>query len=294
MQSYPLTIFTPTYNRAYIIESLYRSLIKQTNNSFCWFVVDDGSTDGTEELIHSFIEEGLLDIRYYKQPNGGKQRAQNYAVDHCDTELFYCVDSDDSLSSDAVDLILKKWQEESSLDDVAGIIALRGSNANTPLGTWLPEGVEYSTVWDLYFKYHHKGDIALIYRTDVLRNYPYPVEPGEKFIAETYSSYLIDQEYRMALLQKVIWICKYLPDGYTHNVRKVSRENPFGYMRIKRLYIDLASGFLLRFESTVLFLVGAFYAGNYWRHWSSLPNRIEACFAVIPSIILANTEFRRG
>lgn len=293
MQKWPITIFTPTYNRAYILKPLYCSLVEQTNKNFCWVVIDDGSTDDTEQLVRSFIEEGIVDIRYYKQTNGGKQRAQNLAVEYCDTELFYCVDSDDYLPTDAVDSILKKWDAESSSRELAGIIALRGSDEITPLGTWLPEGVEYSTVWDLYFKYHHKGDIALIYRTDILRSYPYPVEPGEKFIAETYSSYLIDQKYEMALLQKVTWICKYLPDGYTHNARKITRENPIGYMRIKRLYIELATDVALRFESTVLFLVGAYFAGSYWKYWRTLPNKIEAGFAILPSILLANTEFRR-
>lgn len=52
-----ITVFTPTYNRAYIINKLYTSLCLQTCQDFEWLIVDDGSTDTTESLITSFIEE---------------------------------------------------------------------------------------------------------------------------------------------------------------------------------------------------------------------------------------------
>lgn len=46
-----ITVFTPTYNRSYIIEKLYRSLQEQTYTDFEWLVIDDGSSDNTEELF---------------------------------------------------------------------------------------------------------------------------------------------------------------------------------------------------------------------------------------------------
>lgn len=46
-----LTVFTPTYNRAYIIERLYESLKKQTIKDFEWVIVYDGSTDNTKEVV---------------------------------------------------------------------------------------------------------------------------------------------------------------------------------------------------------------------------------------------------
>lgn len=72
-----LTILTPTYNRAYILPKLYASLVEQTNKHFDWMVVDDGSTDNTEQLISEFIADGKINIVYIKQKNGGKHRALN-------------------------------------------------------------------------------------------------------------------------------------------------------------------------------------------------------------------------
>lgn len=287
-----MTVFTPTYNRAYIIGRLYESLLAQTSDDFQWMVVDDGSTDDTRSVIEGFAAEGKLDIIYIHQENGGKQRAHNTGVAACDTELFFCVDSDDALVPTAVEDVLGLWNLRRSEPDIAGIIAMRGRSETEPMNTWFPKGLETTTMWDLYYKLHHKGDTALIYRTDILREYPYDVVPGEKFIAETYVYHKIDQRYRLAVLNKIIWICEYLPDGYTAHVREITRRNPVGYMRLKRDYIDYADTLTVKAQSTALYLVGAYFAGCFWRAYRELPNRLMATLAVPVALLLVKTVYR--
>lgn len=287
-----MTIFTPTYNRGYIIGKLYESLLAQTCKDFCWMVVDDGSTDDTRSVMEGFIAEGKLDITYLYQENGGKQRAHNTGVEACETELFFCVDSDDTLVPTAVEDVLDLWGRRGGDPNIAGIIAMRGRSETEPMGTWFPEGLETTTMWDLYYKLHHKGDTALIYRTDILREYPYDVAPGEKFIAETYVYHRIDQRYQLAVLPKIIWICEYLPDGYTAHVREVTRNNPIGYMRLKRDYIDYADSFGIKAQSTALYLVGAYFAGCFWKAYRELPNRVMATLALPVALVLAKTVYR--
>ena len=65
-----LTIFTPTYNRAHTLPRLFDSLVNQTNYEFEWLIVDDGSTDDTEEIVKTFITE-KFPIRYIKQKTVG-------------------------------------------------------------------------------------------------------------------------------------------------------------------------------------------------------------------------------
>ena len=287
-----MTIFTPTYNRGYIIGKLYESLLVQTCKDFCWMVVDDGSTDDTRSVIEGFIAEGKLDITYLYQENGGKQRAHNTGVEACETELFFCVDSDDTLVPTAVEDVLDLWGRRGGDPNIAGIIAMRGRSETEPMGTWFPEGLETTTMWDLYYKLHHKGDTALIYRIDILREYPYDVAPGEKFIAETYVYHRIDQRYQLAVLPKIIWICEYLPDGYTAHVREVTRNNPIGYMRLKRDYIDYADSFGIKAQSTALYLVGAYFAGCFWKAYRELPNRVMATLALPVALVLVKTVYR--
>ena len=109
-----LTVFTPTYNRAYTLGRLYESLCRQSNKNFEWLVVDDGSKDGTEELIKSWQSEEKISIRYIYQENGGKMRAHNRGVKSTETELFVCVDSDDYLVDDGIEKILSFWNREYS------------------------------------------------------------------------------------------------------------------------------------------------------------------------------------
>ena len=57
-----ITVFTPTYNRGYIISELYESLTQQTFKNFEWLIVDDGSSDETESIINQFIKENKINI----------------------------------------------------------------------------------------------------------------------------------------------------------------------------------------------------------------------------------------
>ena len=83
-----MTVFTPTYNRAYILPKLYDSLCQQTVKSFEWLIVDDGSVDNTQELVEKWIEEKKIEIRYFKQANGGKQRAHKLGVEKSKADLY--------------------------------------------------------------------------------------------------------------------------------------------------------------------------------------------------------------
>ena len=112
-----ITVFTPTYNRAYIIENLYQSLRKQTYTDFEWLVVDDGSADNTQELFEGWQQEdNPFPIRYVKQENGGKCRAINHGLKLARGELFFTVDSDDYLTDDALEKILR-WEAELPKDE---------------------------------------------------------------------------------------------------------------------------------------------------------------------------------
>ena len=97
-----LTVFTPTYNRADRLERAYESLKQQTNKDFCWLIVDDGSTDDTAGAVRAMQEDKLVDIKYIYRENGGKMRAHNTGVMACDTPLFLCLDSDDTLTRERV------------------------------------------------------------------------------------------------------------------------------------------------------------------------------------------------
>lgn len=286
-----LCVFTPTYNRAYTLPRLYKSLKAQVNKDFVWLVVDDGSTDDTESLMIRYRKEDMLSIFYIKVCNGGKQRAHNRAVELCNSELFLCVDSDDYLAPDAVEELLKTWDIAKKNTNVAGVVFLKGFSMDVPLGTAMPSGVETLKLKELYSKYHFRGDTGLMYRTKVLKKHPFYIAPGEKFIGENYIYDQIDQEYDLKVLNKILYIAEYLPDGYSKNIRQITKENPIGYLTLKRQAIKYEKSFFKKFKETILYLVGCRLAKKK-RAIITAPSRFLAVVAYFPSRLVYLLFFR--
>ena len=234
-----LTVFTPSYNRAYCISKLYDSLIQQTSKDFVWLIVDDGSVDNTEELVNSFISDGALDIRYYKKQNGGKHTAHNLGVELCDTELFFCVDSDDALTEDAVDVIIKT-NEKHQNDNLLGYYFRRRYVSAGNVATPYPESVVSTGITDLYHKYKFKGDTAIVLKTAYAKQYSFPVFAGERFVTEYVYYNQLNHIAPMLLCENAIYICEYLEDGYTKNARKLTANNPYGsaYAQLSEAHYD--------------------------------------------------------
>lgn len=286
-----ITVFTPTYNRAYALPELFASLMSQNCDSFCWLIVDDGSTDGTEELVSDFKKSACFPIQYMKQENGGKQRAWNAAVGICETELFFCVDSDDCVAPQVLNQVMEVWEGVCEDDSCAGIIGLDANKNGEVLGTRMPKGVEFVTSLDLYNLHKFKGDTARVYRTDVLREFPFKVAEGEKFVTESSVFFRIDQRYRLKVLDEVLTIVEYRDDGYSKNSFDIIKNNPIGYYEHKAECVGYDRTLIQRFKDTILFLVG-YHLAHGKSGISEAPNRGLAVLSYIPSIIVRKTIFR--
>jgi len=229
MKKFTLSIFTPTYNRAYTLPKLYESLKRQTSKDFEWIIVDDGSVDNTRQLIEGWMDEGVVPIKYEYQQNAGKMSAHNRGVEMANTELFVCIDSDDYIVDEAVELIITKWSSESDKKTLAGIIAyrsMRQMDGNYEVICEFPHS-GYDKLYLLYKK-GFRGETTLIFRTDAIRPFPFPIFEGEKFIPETIMYDQLDLRYDWALLDKALTLCEYMSDGYTKNGRELYNRNPKG------------------------------------------------------------------
>lgn len=217
---------------------LYKSILKQTCRDFCWLIVDDGSTDNTEELVKEWRTEGKIEIHYFKQENQGKPMAHNKGVELADTELFVCVDSDDYLVDNAVEEIALCWQDSRETD--VGILAFKTSEDKAI--TVIKYGGENvrTTLKNAYDRLGLIGDTMLVFRTEIVKKYAFPKFSGEKFVPEGYLYDLIDQEGKLILLEKSLYICEYRKDGYTSNMAELLKNNPRGYLAFikQRLQID--------------------------------------------------------
>lgn len=224
-----LTIFTPTYNRKNTLPRLYESLINQKNSNFIWLVVDDGSSDGTKELISTWKKENKIEINYIYQENHGKTFAHNVGVLNTTTNWFLCLDSDDYLDVNAVQIIDDVLKSKN--EDFIGILSLKSSinRENVSLSKSLNTG-EIISFEDLYRKYNYRGDTALIYKTSLLRDNLFPIIQGEKFVPEQYLHDCMSAFGKLYYINKPLYYCEYLEDGYTNNTGKLLKKNPQGLL----------------------------------------------------------------
>ena len=253
--------------------------------------MDDGSTDNTEELVMGYIHEEEIQIKYIKTQNGGKQRAHNVGVSQCSCPVFVCVDSDDYLVPAAVACLLREWELVKDDKSVSGLLFLKGRSETESLGPRFPDGIERLTLRNLYGKYRFRGDTGLMYRTDLLRKFPFWVAPGEKFIGENYVYDQIDQHYSLKPINEILYVAEYLSDGYTKNIRKITKENPVGYLTLKKQSISFGHTLYERYRDTVLYLVGCMLAKRR-RGITEAPVRTLAVLAYIPAKIVRHTLFR--
>ena len=224
-----LTIFTPTYNRAYILENLYRSLQRQTCHDFEWLIVDDGSQDDTEMLVHSWMkDENPFSIRYYKQENGGKHTAINRGLELAQGELFFTVDSDDYLTPDALEKIIA-WEAELPKDgSYCGLAGNLGTAPDVTPNRIFPEPYVDGTALDRYRKID--GERAMVFYTEVHRRYLYPTFPDEKFMTEAVTwNRMARDGYKMRFFNDIIWVYEYQEDGLTKAGSNLFLRNPRGY-----------------------------------------------------------------
>lgn len=224
-----ITVFTPAYNRAHTLNRIYESLLKQDCKDFVWLIVDDGSTDNTAELVKCWQEnDNGFEIRYVYKENGGMHTAHNTAYENIDTELNVCIDSDDCLADNAIKKIIDKWNDVKD-KDYAGIIGLDADFGGNVIGTGFPDDLQETTLSGYYAAGGSK-DKKLIYRTDIINKYPaYPVFENEKYVALAYKYRLIDQEYKLAVLNEVLCNVEYQADGSTRTMFKQYIKNPNGF-----------------------------------------------------------------
>jgi glycosyltransferase involved in cell wall biosynthesis len=240
-----LTVFTPAYNRAHTIGRTYESLCRQTCKDFEWLVVDDGSTDDTRQLVEGWITENKIPIRYIYQENQGMHGAHNTAYKNITTELNTCIDSDDWMPDDAVELIVNFW-ERNRADYYAGIIGLDYSNAGELIGTEFPNNLRDSTLSDFY-EHGGSGDKKLVLRTDVVKKYPeYPRFGNERYLGLNYLYLLIDQDYTYLLLNKPLVIVDYQIDGSSFGMYRQYWNNPLGFMFLRKEHLRLNKSFMSR------------------------------------------------
>lgn len=259
-----LTVFTPSYNRAELLPRVYKSFLKQKNKEIEWLIVDDGSTDNTEAVVSDIIKNAPFSVRYIRKKNGGKHTAHNVAVCESNGEWVMCLDSDDYLTDDAIDSILEAIHNCDNKNSI--ILAYKQDTKGNLLSEEFLPSDKGKGVFDILEE--KKGEYVFIFKTDIVKKYPYPVYEGERFSGECI---LYDKLHILGhtsdVLLKSVQCCEYQTDGLSNNFYTLLKRNPCGFQVFYMQRIDLVSGTKQRFFHGIKYcafrILGKFKAPKY-------------------------------
>lgn len=286
-----LTILTPTYNRAHELRSLWFSLQKQDCKEFEWLVVDDGSLDDTREVVRSFQPESSFNIRYLFKSNGGKHTAINLGVESIASELTFIVDSDDCLVSDAVSSVLAIHEKYRNRNDICGYSFLRMYPdgkingklfaADELIGSYINVRINSDDT---------HADKAEVFKTACLREFPFPVYPGERFLGEDIVWVRMARKYDMVHVNKAIYIGSYLENGLTNNRRKNNTSSPVGCMHRAEEFMCKDIRLRYRVKGVMQYIIYGRFSGLGSFH---LANQSSSKFLVLLCLIPGSILYHR-
>ena len=264
-----ISILTPTYNRGKLLLPLYESLKNLTFEDFEWLIVDDGSEDDTEQYALSWIAHNIQNaefpIRYIKKSNGGKHTAINRGVREANGELILILDSDDTLPSDSLATIAQYFAQCKDYKDCAGVCGLMAHHDGQLIGTGFPKDPMYESA--LQFRYAKKGnvtgDLLEVYKTSVMREFPFPEIENEKFCPESLVWNRIANKYKLFCFNKVIYYRDYLEGGLTSKIVRIRMNSPIASTMTYAEMLDYNISLKWKIRSAI----------NYWRFKYCIKNK---------------------
>ncbi len=268
MKDIIVTVFTPTHNRGYIISKCYESLCAQSCKKFEWIIVNNNSTDNTDELVNQWIEEKrIADILYIKsEQNDGISYAMDIAIEKASGSLFFKVDDDDILRGDAIEQIIKYEKTITDRSKYAGVSGLRCRTDGSAIGKEWKHKKDYVDATNMERKkYGLNGDKAEAYYTEVLKKFipSFPQNIGPTFSFEGILwNRIAHSGLKMRWFKEKIYICEYLPDGVTSNYYEGCKNAFLAYSYMVNEYKSYKEvAFLERFMNVSKYFAVAFAKG---------------------------------
>ncbi len=247
-----ITVLTPTYNRAYSLTALYQSLEDQKTENFQWLIVDDGSTDDTPSLVAELMDRASFPVRSIRKENGGKHTALNAGLREINTPLTFIVDSDDSVLPGAMRLIEEYYRKYADRLDI-GVFSFLRQSASGRTFQEMPEPEFVGSYIADRIRTPRPGDMAEVFRTDVLKQFPFPEFPGERFLSEDVVWIPLGREYRTVFINRPIYQCEYLQDGLTRNDKKNKFASPLGSMLRGKMLMTRECGMKARVRGAIIY-----------------------------------------
>lgn len=224
MYRYRFSIFTAQYGHCdWLYERVYKSLLTQSFKNFEWIIINDGSPDETDEIVEKILDEGKLNIRYYKKNNGGKHTAWRMAIPLFEGQYVIALDNDDLLMPNALAIFDKHWKELENLPEIEYSkyweVKCRCVNSNNQLlGLSLPQFIFDSDYNTLMYKYNFMHELQGCRKVEILSsigNIP------DEFIYEKYAVNFpegirwsrVARKYKTRFVDEIVRVFSDTPDS---------------------------------------------------------------------------------
>lgn len=296
-----ISILTPTYNRAKLLDKLYTSILINSNNCNCdieWLIMDDGSTDNTKIVVDNYIKERIIDIKYFYQENKGKMDAINNLIKETTGDLIIECDSDDFFTPDAFRIVEDSLKECRDMGNTYAMVFLKYDQDGNNMGNNFPDDNYESSMFDLYFKEGITGEKILVYNASIRKKFKYELENNEKFVTEARLHHKMDLKYNVRCFNKKIMICEYKEDGYSKNIDELFKENPYGYYYyFKEIFEQDMHGVTFKkrmyvYKHYILFAVLS-KQKNIVKDVKGIINKIMIAVLYLPGKIVTKKKFKK-
>lgn len=283
-----VTILTPTYNRAHQLPALYKSLCMQSNKCFVWCVVDDGSADNTVEVVNEMIKTASFPIVFINKKNGGKHTALNAGLKNIDTPLVFIVDSDDTVTPDAVEVISKYLVSYADDEDICGFSFLRAFPDGKINGNLFSQDELVTTYINARINSNDMlSDKAEVYKTKCLHEFTFPEYENEKFLGEDIVWIRMARKYKMLHVNRAIYVGEYQTDGLTKNRRFHNLHSPKGCTERAKEYLYKDICIKMRIKGYFQYLIyGKFSGYTVNELFKSAPNKFMCLFFYVPAMLI--------
>jgi glycosyltransferase involved in cell wall biosynthesis len=279
-QRFVFTIFTPAFNSTNTIERVYESLNDQTYKDFEWLVIDDGSMDGTGELIRYWQENGSIRIRYFFQENQGKHIAFNQAVNLAMGEFFLPLDHDDACVPGALERLFLHWRQIPTHLRIgfSGVTCLCQNEKGEVIGNRFPDGVLDSDELEMKHRYRVFGEKWGFHRTSILKEFPFPEIPNVGYVSEGIVWNAIALKYKKRFINEPLRIYYSNPEQLSVKVKLNPIDHSFGRRLYHKMNLNECINWLFYdpidfIKSAINYSRFSFHRGiNLINQWNELSN----------------------
>jgi glycosyltransferase involved in cell wall biosynthesis len=258
-----LSVCVPTYNRADLLEYLYKSLISQDSSNVELVVVNDGSTDKTEEFVKHWISESKVRIRYFHQENTGRGAALRKSLLNAKGEYSIIMDDDDYFVEGALEnikqSIIEIDNDNSSNHNLVGICCLCLGENGEVLGDNFPDHNYISNFFSMRFLDKISGDKKEIVKTKILKENIFPFFENEKRVVTSTLWYRIAYDYDCLCLNYPVAVKRYVKGGLSDTLLTLKAESPNYQIEDCITTINFPNQFSLR--------ITLIYSAILWKYW---------------------------